>query len=108
MSITSQYLDEAVTLLSNEGYEIGDYNPHGVSAWLIQTGSIVAIGIGENELEAIDNVIDANLFDSIQLSNTQVRELMRDEMIEDYLCAGNASEYFDTLNGLLIDKIIQA
>ena len=55
-----QYIiDDAIKMLAVNGYEIGEFNPHGVSAWQVQH-PIAGTGlcIGECEQDALDNLCD--------------------------------------------------
>jgi len=54
-----QALADGIKLLADMGYIVGEYNPHKVSAWLVQdlyAGS--AICIGDCEQDALDNLCD--------------------------------------------------
>lgn len=86
--------DEAVALLSKNGYEIGEYNPHEVSAWLIQNDHTRCLVIGSNEQEAIDNAVNGGHWDSQKMSEEDLEEYESNGWTDSFVRAGNASEAF--------------
>lgn len=97
--------EKAIAALSENGYEIGEYNPHKVSAYLIQTQSTKVIGIGSNLQEALDYAVDNNLLDAEKMSDEDYTEYSGNGWDDSYALLGNASEPFWTEHmavGLLI------
>jgi len=102
-----QYMEAGIKMLSKNGYEIGEYNPHCVSAWLIINDHVVGIAIGSSEQEAIDSIVDAGGWDSLKMSDEDYREYDYEGWTDSYIYAGNASEAFWSEN-LSIKKLVQA
>ena len=69
-----QYIVDGIKMLSKNGYEIGEYNPHGTSAWLIQNEHTTCVAIGDCEQDAIDNAVDDGAWDSLEMSYTDHQE----------------------------------
>lgn len=100
-----EYKEKAIELLRENGYEMGEYNPHNVSAYLIQTQSGSVIGIGSNIQEALDYAVDNNLLDTEKMSDEDYKEYSENSWDDSYTYLGNASEPFWTENmavGLLV------
>ena len=72
----------------------GDYNPHNVRPWIIgyEHGAF-AIVFADCAQDAIDETINSGKMDGMKVSDDDL-EAATDEEREDYLCGGNASEYF--------------
>jgi len=102
-----QYIVDGIKILAKNGYEIGEYNPHGVSAWLIQNDHTVAVAIGGYEQEAIDNTVDAGAWDSLMMSEADHIEYTENGWDDSFCYAGNACEAF-WCEHLHITKLIQA
>ena len=96
--------NECINLLSENGYEIGEYNPHRVSAWLVNVDHRQFLAIGSCEQDAIDNIADENLIDECLCDNFDPEDIDS----ELTFTAGNASETFCYDAGLIISKVIQA
>ena len=102
MSISKeQAMADGIQLLSNNGYEMGEFNPHGVSAWLVSdlyAGQ--GIAIGSCEQEALDMLVDeTKYFDCLQAHP--------EDDTEEFAALGNASELFD-LTYTRIELIVRA
>ena len=97
----------AIKLLSDNGYEIGEYNPHSVSCFLVQNDHNTCLSIGDNICVAVDNCVDNNLWDSMLMSQDDYKEYNGNGWHDSYIQAGNASEPF-WCEHLRITKIITA
>ncbi len=102
MSISNeQAMEDGIKLLSENGYELGEYNPHGVSAWLVSdlyAGQ--GIAIGECAEDALDMLVDeTTYFDCLQIHSNDDGE--------GAAALGNASELFD-LSYTRIELIVRA
>lgn len=94
---TQETRDYAAMLLREYGYKDGDYNPHGVGAYVFSNEfGVFAIGIGEHEQEAIDDAVDSNRFDCMKMSDDDYAEHESRGWEDSYMLAGNASEPFWT------------
>jgi hypothetical protein len=72
----------------------GDYNPHNVRPWVIgHEHGAFAIVFAASAQDAIDETVDAGKMDGMKVSDEDYANATDDER-EDYLCGGNASEYF--------------
>ena len=99
--------EEGIKMLKEDGYNMGDYNPHRRSAWLIQNDHIATVALGDHEQDAIDNVVDSGAWDSLMMSDEDLNEYQSEGWDDSYLTAGNASEAFWCEN-LNITKIVTA
>jgi len=102
-----EFIVDGIKLLSKNGYEIGEYNPHGVSAYLIQNDHTTTVTIGDHEQDAVDNAVDSGAWDSLLMSDTDYKEYSDNNWDDSYIHAGNASEPF-WCEHLHIAKLIQA
>ncbi len=111
MSITKeQALEDGIKLLADNGYEQGEFNPHGVSAWLVSdlyAGQ--GIAIGSCEQEALDMLVDeTTYFDCLQFKDSdELTDADRQEAYDTHASLGNASELFD-LTYTHIELIVRA
>ena len=83
---------DAVAMLENDGYKIGEYNPHKRSAWLIN-GSILALG--DCESDALNNAVDEGLMDEFMISQEDYAVLLENDGGGSCILLGNADEPFD-------------
>ena len=102
MSISKeQALEDGIKLLAANDYKLGEFNPHGVSAWLVSdlyAGQGIAIGAYESE--ALDMLCDeTKYFDCLQAHDG--------DDTEEFTPLGNASELFD-LTYTSIQLIVRA
>lgn len=95
-----------VALLSDCGYELGEFNPHRVSAWLISAEGALFIAIGSHEQEALDNCVNVGLFDQF-LADTFDHDDILDADESEFYNLGGASESF-WISHLMMNKIVQA
>jgi len=102
-----QYIVDGIKMLSRNGYEIGEYNPHGTSAWLIQNDHTTCVVIGDHEQDACDAAADSGAWDSMKMSDEDYKEYSENGWDDSYSYAGNASEAFWTEH-LYITKLITA
>ncbi|WP_210499582.1 hypothetical protein [Vibrio crassostreae] len=100
-------IENAKNLLKRDGYEVGEYNPHGMSAWWIENDHVKVMALGSNEQEAIDNAVDAGFWDSLKMADDDLAEYEQNGWDDSYIRAGNASEAFWAEN-VSIKKILQA
>ena len=84
----------AKKLLEENGYEIGDYNPHNVKAWLVQNEHTICLAIGSCEQDSIDNCVNCDLWDSLKMSVDDQKEYGENNWHDSFIHAGNASELF--------------
>ncbi len=102
-----QYIVDGIKLLAENGYEIGEYNPRRVSAWLVVNDQIPCVVVAENEQEAIDEAADSGAWDSLFMSEEYLTEYEANGWDDFFMRAGNASEPFWS-EYLYIEKLIQA
>lgn len=95
----------AVTMLENDGYKIGEYNPYNRSVWLIN-GSVMALG--DNEQDALDNAADGGLLSEYALSHDEYDERCKDGHDSSCLMLGNASDPYDGDEIVSIKRIMTA
>lgn len=95
----------AIALLAENGYELNEYNPHKVAAWLIRADGAEFIAIGSCEQEALDNCVNENLWDQFLAESFSDYEEYADE--SELYNLGNASELF-WINHLMISHIVTA
>jgi len=101
------FKQDGIKLLADAGYEIGENNPHGTSAWLIQNDHTTTVAIGDHEQEAIDNAVDAGAWNSLLMTETDHTKYDTNGWRDSFMYAGNASEPFWCEN-LHITKLVQA
>ena len=95
--VTQETRDYAIMLLNQYGYKAGEYNPRDVGAYAFANEfGPFAIGIGDNEQEAIDDAVDENRFDCQKMSDEDYAEYESKGWDDSYMLAGNASEPFWT------------
>ncbi|MCY9864962.1 hypothetical protein OTK49_20820 [Vibrio coralliirubri] len=92
--LKEENFEEAKKLLSDNGYEIGEYNPHNMSVWLIENDHTRCLAIGCHEQEAIDYAVDNGNWDSLKMSAADLAEYEQNEWHDSFIRAGNASEAF--------------
>lgn len=102
-----EYLEVAVKLLSDNGYEVDEYNPHSVSAWIIQHDAGTVVSMGSYEQEALDYAVDNNLLDSQKMSDEDFQEYSQNGWCDSYITAGNAGEPFWSEN-MIVTKLFTA
>jgi hypothetical protein len=85
---------QARRLMTINGFAEGDYNPHNVRPYLIRNEHISCIAIGYHLQDAIDNIVNEDLWDSLQLDSGTYEEYEREGWDDSYILAGNASEPF--------------
>ena len=84
-----------VALLIEEGYDIGDYNPHNVMAWMVSDeNGFVCLAVGSHEQEALDWAVDNDLMDGLKMSEEDLAEYETEGWEDSFIRAGNASEAF--------------
>lgn len=105
--LKEELFEDAKRKLAQSGYKLGDYNPHQVSAWWVVNDYVKCLAIGEHEQEAIDNCIDAGFWDSLKMSDEDLKEYESNEWNDSFIRAGNASEAFWSEN-LKVYKILTA
>ena len=93
--------ERAVTMLEDDGYNIGEYNPDNRSVWLIN-GSIMSLG--DDETEALDNAADDGLLNEYAISYDEYDERCSYSHDSSCLMLGSSSDPYD---GDLIDSIEQ-
>lgn len=72
----------------------GEYNPHNVRPFVLgDEFGVFAIVFASHEQEAIDKAIDSGKMDGMKVSDEDLENASEDELGE-YICGGNASEYF--------------
>jgi len=83
---------DADCVLANDVTFDGELNPHNVQLWLIHNeyGYIAAVW-AENEQDALDTAVDADLLDSCMISEEDLKDFAED----DICFLGNAGEPFD-------------
>lgn len=101
LEITEQYKEDGIKLLAKAGYELGEYNPHGMSAWLIHEPTAgTAVSIGGDEQEALDNLCDeTNYFDVLAQDPSDINA--------QGTSLGNDGALYD-IDEISMTKIIQA
>lgn len=90
----NSWIQEATEILSENGYDIGEYNPHNTSAWLVHNDHTKCLVIGDNVQGAIDNAVDSGAWDSLLMSQEDYTEYESKGWCDSYVHAGNASEPF--------------
>ncbi|MDS1821079.1 hypothetical protein QX249_10445 [Vibrio parahaemolyticus] len=105
--LQEELFEDAKKKLAENGYELGEYNPHRVSAWWVVNDHVKCLAIGQHEQEAIDNCVDANLWDSLKMSDEDLEEYESNGWHDSFIRAGNASEAFWSEN-LVVRKILTA
>jgi hypothetical protein len=93
--INTDTIARGIAALAEEGYDIGDTNPHNVRAWLVYTEfGERCIVTGANEQEALDNAADSEALDSDMMSDEDYQEYLGKGWEDSYIRLGNASEPF--------------
>lgn len=95
----------AIALLAENGYELNEYNPHKVAAWLVKADGAEFIAIGSCEQFALDACVNENLWDQFLAESFGDYEEYADE--SELYNLGNASELF-WINHLMISHIVTA
>lgn len=92
---TENYIDDAVRLLAEKGYEQGEYNPHNVRAWLVyDEHGHLGVVLGSHEQEALDEAADSGVLDRLLMSDEDYQEYSSNGWDDSYIHLGNASEPF--------------
>lgn len=86
--------NQAIRLLKLHGYYGNSYNPHRVKVWLVQNDHITCLAIGSHEHDALDNIVNSDLWDSLQLSEEDYQEHLIEGWDDSYILLGNACEPF--------------
>lgn len=108
MNFEQQYLADAESLLRKNGYVVGEYNPHKVSAYLFcDEYSHLGLAIGSHESEALDNAMDAGILDRLLMSEEDHKEYSENGWDDSFTYAGNAGEPIWTEH-LTIRKVLTA
>ncbi|MGL4896351.1 MAG: hypothetical protein ACRC47_16145 [Shewanella sp.] len=107
IAITSEtkVAETAIALLAENGYNLNEYNPHRVAAWLIRAEGAEFIAIGSCEQFALNACVNENLWDHFLAESFDDYEESADE--SDLYNLGNASELF-WIERLMISHIITA
>jgi hypothetical protein len=93
--INADTIARGIAALAEEGYSIGDSNPHNVMAWLVYTEQGErCIVTGANEQEALDNAADSGALDSDIMSPEDHDEYSANGWDDSYCHLGNASQPF--------------
>ena len=94
-SYTEQTQNTARTLLTEEGYMPGEYNPHNVRAWVL-TGAYGVHGVvlAAHGTDALDEAVDQGMLDSEMMSPEDHAEYEANGWDDSYVLAGNPSEPF--------------
>tara|TARA_R110000737_G_scaffold80132_3_gene112255 strand:+ start:2385 stop:2744 length:360 start_codon:yes stop_codon:yes gene_type:complete len=81
-----------IAALADEGYDVGDYNPHDVRAWLVYTEfGERCIVTGAHEQEALDNAADSGALDIDLMSDEHYQEYSSNGWDDSYIHLGNDS-----------------
>jgi hypothetical protein len=93
--INTDTIARGIAALTEEGYDIGEYNPHNVRAWVVYTEvGERCIVTGAHEHEALDNAADSGALDSDMMSDEDYQEYSSNGWDDSYCYLGNASEPF--------------
>lgn len=71
-----------------------EYNPHNVRPFaLVHTFGTVAVAFGYCESDAIDTIADSGKLEPYRVMADELADCT-EEKIDEFICAGNADEYF--------------
>lgn len=88
-------LRETRRLLRTQGYKVGEYNPHGITAYHVGNEyGVLGMAIGSGLQDALDWAADNGLLDGEKMSDADYEEYAREGWDDSYVLLGNASEAF--------------